>query len=169
MAEVHRGHQAPLVSRDQTAGWAHQDPLVLSVRPDHLDLLAKRVLLVSVETMDPTEDRAREGHQDQLEVQVTKGTPEKMDLRVLMGPQARPELQAREASLVFLVKGESEACWAFQDQRVHQGNKATQGLPETRVPLAQLGQQEPTGLEEMLVLMGLLDLTGRQARKVSQV
>lgn len=49
--------------------------------PDPLDLQGKRVLVVSVETMDPLENKESEDQQDHLAAQETKGTLEKMDPR----------------------------------------------------------------------------------------
>lgn len=48
---------------------------------DPLDLLGKRVLLVSVETMGPPEDKESEDQRDHLAAQETKGTLEKTDPR----------------------------------------------------------------------------------------
>lgn len=164
MAEEHRELQVRLVSQDQQAESDRQDPRVLLVSPDHLVSQEKRVPVVSVEIMGPLEEKEKEDQLDRLEAQETKGTEERMDPRVLTALQAQLELQDREALWDFLVRGESAACWDFQDPRVLQGNREPQELQETKVRQVLSAQQEPMVLVEMLVLMGLLDLTDRQAR-----
>lgn len=159
-------HQAPLVSLDLQDELAHQAQLVHLENLDPLDLLGKRVLLVSVETMDPPEDKESEDQRDHLAAQETKGTLEKTDPRVRMVLQAQTELQDREALWVFLVREESAGCQAFQDLGVHQENRDPQEHLEIKAPQVQLVLRVLTDLVVIQVLMALQDLMAHQAKMV---
>lgn len=164
MEEEHRVHQVPLVSLDLQEESDLQAQLVHLENPDPLGLQEKRDLLVFVETMDPLEDKESEVQLDHLAAQETKGTLERTDPRVLMVLRAQLEPQGREALWVSLVREESEGCRVFQDQRVHQGNKAPQEHLEIKVPQARLVFPVLTGLVVIQVLMAPRGPMVHQAR-----
>lgn len=134
--EEPRAPQARLVSQDPQEGLDPLAPRAPSERPGPWDHLAKKALLVFVETTAPQADKEREVHQDLQEALETKGTPEKMDPRAPMAPQVQLEPQDREAPWVFQVREESVEWEVSQDQRVR---------PESRV------QQEPLEIKVLLV------------------
>lgn len=166
MDEEHRVHRVQLVSLDlqeesapqvQLARWESQDPL---------DLLVKKVLMVSEETTGLQGDKESVDPQDHLVVQETKETLGKTGPRVLMALQAPLEPQDRGALWVFLAREASVGCRVFQDQRVHQENKEPQDQLEIKVLQAQLVLLVLMDLVVILALMVLQDLMVHQAKMV---
>lgn len=116
--------------------------------------------------MDPLDDKENVDLQDHQVAQETKGTLERMALRVLMVLQAQLELQGREALQVFLVREESVGHQVSQDQRVPQESRAQQERLEIKALQVQSVFLVLMDLVVILVQMVLQDQMAHQERMV---